>query len=1619
MKKTKHGSEKVDCLKKIWRPIGKRYEDYFSDLLGLLSGGKENEANLFKLIFNQQETIERCDYFWLDVIRLLVQNAIIFTPIVTVLSLYFSIFSCFGWIVAVIAPSLLMALIQRIFFGWKMRLAFAETEILSLAEMSKTQFAGIKSWRGKNLHIYMNAIFRAYGEKYSEKKASNKNLMDSFIKVQNAKFFLESKKSKVIEESDSRFRGWLIPLGSFYYQHATYQSDSKFSTANKLKFFGREKLRHRFLSILKHNDSSSGSYLVTGYRGVGKTSFVKKVIDEYRLGVRDNYVSSSQANNWWLSAIKSFFQRLWVRGSGSFGLWWHRGRFLHCIAGQNTRLYSDYLRTTILLWKEYLPRLGAIALFGVWLYGLFNWSPPYFSSEAKTNTLEHFVLLIIPLLLIFTWFFSGLAKPLQVIVNLFNFRWWKNMLFRPILTIHLNLGTQSLDPKNVLFDLATLLRKEFSGKIGYFKLAPIFNIVVLPLVAILLVVWLMPQTRVFERQVQAYFLPELSETKSVEKPPLVLDNTAFVKSKERRPALITELDKARYYCLLADNAFEAGKSFFYCQLDEALRYLFRRQDEIAEANKKLIKANQNVKPEVVEVESVFYPLGWGQYAIHEFLQLVKKVTNEPVFGAEYAPRPIQFFLFLVAWVVLYLGVRGIGWVGGRRVFRALDTIYAQIVATETNEYNVGSKWFGLKKQKVVKPLDARQAEHLILTALEQNQRTPFFFPKLDVIFIFDELDKISAPVENAESFERGTHDSTPEEDVRRRKYDVEMLLGQLKNLITTAPCRFIFIGGRDMQDAYLADQGSPHHLYSSIFDETFYVPTFLTDSSDKRDIDVSSMVEQFVCRRLMSTYTARYVAMKLRGGEEHRESQPENYQPWNLRVYSAYLREVTQGYLPESERIHVITLLNHFIYFLTYRSRGNPNKLNLAFERFVAPISKSSHSDNSGNYRRVAPVFPRTRFALRFFRDDVYQIDMVANIYLLLLGDTSDLIRQYGDKLALSTFSVFDYLLKFHSTAFGPRELEYMPDILDIMRAPSLPKIVEVILKRLENVYLRKVENGLFEYRYITAWHREIEYLSQRSEQSLAAFNFTLDESIEIKNRYRNMLREQNILHKQESGISDDLQKTQVVHSTPAIYSTLGDLYMLDRDYDLALASYRNALVHLEAGVNQLLPTETESVEKSSFPCLSPRMITKRSKLPLTSSVRNLLIYMRVQLKTGLIAEMRGQYDNAGAIYAQTYRAIIEVARNVELGTAAIASDAEVMELLYQPRICMAFLHAKRDHSYKNFQKLAISSIEQYQSMWSKNAERTKPTDYVEHKLIARFYLRTAEAFCLRSQYGVALSGDEKSKGVYFRAIEKAQEVFKTSGRYPYKELGNILVGLGNALAAESLNGIYRGYVNKSFHSNAWVFSHFTLSIEVNDFSSSLDKILQGLCSLEAWKYMKFQHGLVLAIDSFVLAYHAYRKAGEPLPAWLALWRIEYFAVYAMTYKTVFDKQDFDGDLGSFIKNLDLEKVSRKLKSLGYRMLDSTHKVQQNRLRKIWEASIGGESVNLETNLDKWQSPMWVQNSSICHAFWGFYKTKKLEKIDENFATINQIGSFPTLNASNGAVFQSTSISNLSAAKFR
>lgn len=77
----------------------------------------------------------------------------------------------------------------------------------------------------------------------------------------------------------SKVKRFNIPLPSFNYFHKASSEEMVDS-----KFIGRERNSKRLYSWLTEEKTKSGSYLITGYRGMGKSSFVGRIL--YELSIR-------------------------------------------------------------------------------------------------------------------------------------------------------------------------------------------------------------------------------------------------------------------------------------------------------------------------------------------------------------------------------------------------------------------------------------------------------------------------------------------------------------------------------------------------------------------------------------------------------------------------------------------------------------------------------------------------------------------------------------------------------------------------------------------------------------------------------------------------------------------------------------------------------------------------------------------------------------------------------------------------------------------------------------------------------------------------------------------------------------------------------------------------------------------------------------------------------------------------------------------------------------------------------------------------------------------------------------------------------------------------------------
>lgn len=92
-----------------------------------------------------------------------------------------------------------------------------------------------------------------------------------------------------LSKYSAKIKDVYIELKGYEFFHSPYyeQKGSK-------RFIGREKVIKRIISILKNTHIKSGAYLITGFRGMGKTSVIREAIYEYNDFCEENYVKKEE-----------------------------------------------------------------------------------------------------------------------------------------------------------------------------------------------------------------------------------------------------------------------------------------------------------------------------------------------------------------------------------------------------------------------------------------------------------------------------------------------------------------------------------------------------------------------------------------------------------------------------------------------------------------------------------------------------------------------------------------------------------------------------------------------------------------------------------------------------------------------------------------------------------------------------------------------------------------------------------------------------------------------------------------------------------------------------------------------------------------------------------------------------------------------------------------------------------------------------------------------------------------------------------------------------------------------------------------------------------------------------
>ena len=568
----------------------------------------------------------------------------------------------------------------------------------------------------------------------------------------------------------------------------------------------------------------------------------------------------------------------------------------------------------------------------------------------------------------------------------------------------------------------------------------------------------------------------------------------------------------------------------------------------------------------------------------------------------------------------------------RKTLRDIDEAIASLSSKLTQQRGIDLRLGGetLKISgthgRETAPLDPRTVELMFLRLLRQIDeaalRLPFVagarlsVPVPDLFFLFDELDKLGA---------HGTATAPPSpgsdegpvivnNEERDRSVSLKKLFSDLKNILSSAPARFVFVGGRNLHDEWLADQNSRQPLLTRLFAAEIYIPSLLTDKPSPND-QLSAGVDAFLRAQLLRARARHKQWMGARRLRWLRHNPRDLLSPSFL--IDGQLTVAPKLTLQPSNQGIPSSLDTELLSFLTYRSMGNVKRLKELVESFIQQIPQGSAPAAPSIAASTEGADEGHTHELVLAHTDIHRVQLIADLYRGLLrvfhqGTWRD------DKLAPAVFYVADFLLKFHRRAFTWTNLERIDELIHVHRAPELRKVLHAIVEAWTGTLLHPIRNGMFDFRFRIETALELRLASRRSDEEMAALNFTLDEAQDIKDLYRRRL----------ASASDA--------AAFEFEAALGELHDLDEEYDLARYRYRRAIQRLdEQSANDLIgPQPTKTVDAKEGSMLQrlmmgdPRAITIAQQHPHWAVSR-----LRLMLQIALTHERTRDFENAALKY--------------------------------------------------------------------------------------------------------------------------------------------------------------------------------------------------------------------------------------------------------------------------------------------------------------------------------------------------------------------------------------------------
>lgn len=486
---------------------------------------------------------------------------------------------------------------------------------------------------------------------------------------------------------------------------------------------------------------------------------------------------------------------------------------------------------------------------------------------------------------------------------------------------------------------------------------------------------------------------------------------------------------------------------------------------------------------------------------------------------------LLLFLFLGAWVSIYCFLRQNA--DFLRIENRLKYLIERISYETTRQATIGNKStpFSFMKGRKSQPVHAREAEEILVSIISEISNLSKKI-KYEVIFVFDEIDKLSR-------FEDSNgHSSRVEVDDAERIHNINQLLGSIKYFITTCNAKFFIIAGRETLDSYYSEKGSSNSLYESLFDSVYEVPSLLTDDgSGTNQTQISKLIEEYLCKA---------IAWDKAGKEKE----------YNLKHYFIHLNDTSGPNLSTKDCRHLVSQLRSFVSYLAFHSWGNPKRLSALFESFVVPgkhIKNNKDSYETFGYDHEGDAESSDWLSISI--NDKRSFSLASEIFTLFQHHLSREVSKTSDKLTVSALSSLHFILKLHPYGFTRESLHRMSEAINIYRSPELNTIVDDLLSQILKSYIRRVRNGSYRYRFNSGLEQELRYISHVNELESASYNFSLNSMEPVKKAFKKYILDNSDLNEETKA---------------KLYMTLGDMCTIEQSYNSAAINYGIARSFIE-----------------------------------------------------------------------------------------------------------------------------------------------------------------------------------------------------------------------------------------------------------------------------------------------------------------------------------------------------------------------------------------------------------------------------------------------------------------------